>query len=317
MRERRRPHLNRGTIAGVGAILLWSATVALARSLTEQLGMFRAAASVYVFSGACCVVFLAVKPGRWRQLRNQSRRYLLVCGSLFVFYMVAYFSAIGLADDREQVLEIALINYLWCPLTLLLSVPVLKKQASPLVIPGTILVVAGIFLVLKQDFSIPWSSLLANVAGNPLAYGLALAVAVAWGFYSNLTRRLAASEEVSGALAFLPATGAVLLILSLTTPEEGSWDARAVIEMVILGTSTATGYLLWDVAMRKGDVVFVAAGSYFVPLLATLVSCVYLGITPGAPLWVGCLLIVAGSLSSWIAISDPARKLGESHRSGH
>jgi len=303
----------------VGAILLWSATVALARSLTEQLGVFRAAASVYVFSGVCCVVFLLLKPGKARQLWNQPRGYLFVCGSLFVFYMVAYFSAIGLADDREQVLEIALTNYLWCPLTLLLSVPVLKKRASPLVIPGTILVVAGIFLVLKQDFSIPWSSLLSNVAGNPLAYGLALAVAVAWGLYSNLTRRLAGSEEVSGALVFLPATGAVLLILGLAHPEEGAWNARAVIETVFLGSSTAIGYLLWDVAMRKGDVVFVAAGSYFVPLLATLVSCVYLGISPGAPLWVGCLLIVAGSLSSWMAISDRPPTMHDrerSHRSG-
>ena len=301
----RPPHrTGRGTLAGLVSILLWGWTVALARSLTEQLGMFRAAASVYAFGGACCLLVLAVKPYKARELRRQPRRYLFICGSLFVLYMVVLFVAIGLSVDREQVLEITLINYLWCPLTLLISIPVLGKRAGPLVVPGTVCALAGIFLVIKQDFSAPWSSLLSNAAANPLAYLLAFAAAVMWALYSNLTRRLAGAEGTSGAFLFLPVTGAVLLAVSLTNPEEGAWTVRAVIETALLGASTTIAYLLWDVAMRKGDVVLVAAGSYFVPLLATLVSCLYLTIVPGLPLLAGCLLLVAGSLLSWKSISD-------------
>jgi drug/metabolite transporter (DMT)-like permease len=65
-------------------------------------------------------------------------------------------------------------------------------------------------------------------------------------------------------------------------------------------------YILWDMAMRKGDMVFVAACSYFTPFFSTLFSCFYLKIIATTVLWIGCGLIIAGSLLSWIAVSDYA-----------
>jgi len=308
MGEFRRPRLGRHTIAGLFAILLWSTTVAVARSLAEPLGSLRAGASVYVLAGSLCLVVLAAKRGAARDILRLPRRFLFVCGALFVFYMVACFVAIGMATDRQQVLEIALINYLWCPLTLLLSIPVLGKKARPLIVPGTALVVIGLFLVLTPEASVSWSTWVSNIAGNPAAYGLALAVAVAWAVYSNLTRRLAGSEDASGVLLFLPVTGAAFLVLSLANPSDGAWTTQAVLEFTYLGASTAAGYFLWDIAMRKGDVVFVAACSYFIPLFATLISCWYLEESIGTYVGIGCALIVLGSLVSWISVREPARR---------
>jgi uncharacterized membrane protein len=57
--------------------------------------------------------------------------------------------------------------------------------------------------------------------------------------------------------------------------------------------------------MRKGDVVLVAAFSYLTPLFSTLISCLYLGVRATQSLWIGYLLIVAGSILSWISISEP------------
>ena len=56
--------------------------------------------------------------------------------------------------------------------------------------------------------------------------------------------------------------------------------------------------------MRKGDLPFVAACSYFTPLLSTLVSCTYLQVMPGYELWAGCVVMVIGSLVSWRSLSD-------------
>jgi drug/metabolite transporter (DMT)-like permease len=165
-------------------------------------------------------------------------------------------------------------------------------------------VVVGLVLVLLPDGAAAWSSLPANVAGNPPAYGLALVAAVTWALYSNLTRRLAGAGNASGVLLFLPVTGVVLVGLSLILPEEGAWTTRAMIEAGLLGTATISAYLLWDLAMRKGDVVLVAAGSYLTPLFATLVGCAYLAVLPPTSLWIGCLLLVVGSLASWRAVSD-------------
>jgi drug/metabolite transporter (DMT)-like permease len=61
--------------------------------------------------------------------------------------------------------------------------------------------------------------------------------------------------------------------------------------------------------MREGNLLFVAACSYFTPLLSTFVSCLYLQVTPGWRLWIGCLAIVGGSLLTWLSLSDrPTKK---------
>src|SRR5476649_1454713 len=91
------------TLFGFIAILLWSMSVALTRSLAEALGPFGAAASIYTVSGI--MVWMASgKP----TLRGQSPAYLILCGLLFVFYMVAFSMAIGLAHSRQQTLELGL-----------------------------------------------------------------------------------------------------------------------------------------------------------------------------------------------------------------
>ena len=71
------------------------------------------------------------------------------------------------------------------------------------------------------------------------------------------------------------------------------------------GLVTAIAYGAWEHAMRRGNLVFITACSYFTPLLSTLVSCLRLGVVPGARLWVGCGLLVAGSLLSWRSVVHP------------
>jgi len=100
------------------------------------------------------------------------------------------------------------------------------------------------------------------------------------------------------------ATGVVFLLLGLFWGEGGAWNVRALVEVLFLGLATALSYVLWDIAMRKGDVVLVAAFSYFTPFFSTLVSTLYLGIHAGLPIWLGCLLITLGSLLSWRSVSD-------------
>jgi len=80
------------------------------------------------------------------------------------------------------------------------------------------------------------------------------------------------------------------------------WSVRAGGEALALAGITVLAYTLWDVAMRKGNLLLVAACSYFTPLLSTLVSCAYLGVRPGWRLWAGCLALVLGSLLTWRSV---------------
>jgi drug/metabolite transporter (DMT)-like permease len=180
----------------------------------------------------------------------------------------------------------------------------LNHRASAWLLPGTLLALAGVFLVMTPGAEVTWASFWTHVRGNPAAYALALFAAVTWALYSALARRWSAPEQGGAVDMFLPATGLVLLGLRLLIVEPTAWNGRAVGEAAALGAITALAYALWDVAMRRGNLLFVAVCSYFTPLLSTVVSCVYLKVTPGPRLWLGCLLLVAGSLVTWRSVTE-------------
>lgn len=96
---------NLSTGSGLGAILLWSATFAFARSLSEKVGPLTAGAAVYLVGGSFCLLRLAWSAKPLAELLRLPRLYLLGCGSLFIFYTAAIYLAVGLAKDREQLLD--------------------------------------------------------------------------------------------------------------------------------------------------------------------------------------------------------------------
>ena len=296
--------LNLPTASGLAAILLWSTTFGIARSLLEHVGPLTAGACAYLIGGFFCLVRLWWSGKTIGHLRGLSPRYLLGCGSLFVVYTAAIYLAVGLAKDREQVLEVALVNYLWPALTILFSLPLLGRKASAWLLPGTALALGGVLLVMTQGTQTSWQSFARHVQDNPAAYGLALLAAVTWGGYSNLARRWSGPGSEGAVELFVPATGIVLLAIRLFTPEPADWTARCVGEAAALAAVTTTAYVLWDLSMRKGSMLLVVACSYFTPLLTTLVSCAYLHVTPGPKLWMGCLLLVMGSFVTWRSVSD-------------
>jgi drug/metabolite transporter (DMT)-like permease len=211
---------------------------------------------------------------------------------------------VGLAKDREQLLEIALVNYLWPALTAVFSLPLLQKRASLWLGPGTVLALTGVFLVMVQDTHVSWMSWREHLQSNPEAYALALAAAVSWALYSNLARRWSEAKSGGAVELFLLVAGLVLLALRLVITEPTGWGLRAVGEASGLAAVTALAYALWDVAMRRGNLLLVVACSYFTPLLSTVVSCMYLKVSPSPKLWIGCLLLVSGSLITWRSVTD-------------
>lgn len=285
--------------------MLWSTTVALSRSLTEQLGILTAAALIYGLGGVLGCSYLAATGKLVATVKSADRRYLLGCGALFVLYLTCLYAALGLAENRSQVLEVGLMNYLWPMLTLVLSIPLLHTRPTLGLIPGVIVAMTGITLATMQNQPLVWTSLLANLTHNSAPYVLGGSAALAWGLYSTLSRRWAGGSQSNGVALFMLSTGIVLGIARVFVTETTQWSTRSMLEVLWLALASNLAYLFWDRAMRNGDLVLVAASSYFTPLLSTLVSSVYLGVVPGAKLWIGCGLVSVGAVLCKLALKDP------------
>lgn len=297
--------VNRSTFLGLIAILLWSTTIAFSRSLTEQLGTFTAAALIYCLAGVFGLLYATFFGGGLRQILSLPKLYLFGCGGLFVAYMVCLYLSIGLAATRTQVLAVGLINYLWPGLSLLFSIPILGHKAKPLLLVGIIVALAGIWLATGNETDFTLTAMFQeNSAWLP--YSLAFCAAVCWGLYTNLSRRWAAGNDSGAVPLFLTASGLLLGIMRLFTPEKANWTVGAGLELLYMALFPAMlAYVFWDIAVRKGEIVLVASLSYLTPLLSTFISVIVLRVEPGATLWLGALLVVSGALLCKASLPNP------------
>ena len=285
-----------GNAAGVLAILLWSGTVGLFRSIGEALGPIGGPAVIFTISGVLVVLFTGIP-----DIRTTDRRYLLVGGGLFVAYEISLALSIGYAHDRSQAMEVGMINYLWPSLTMLFAVLLRQQSASILqLVPGIALAFLGIVWVMKGDDGFSVARLAENFADNPLSYALAFLAAFLWAAYSVFSRRYGNGKSVIG--LFLLTTAGVLWLRYFQSdqpPLQASLPAA--LQAMVLGAFTATAYSAWNFGIQRGSIGLLAALSYFTPVLSSCLASIWLGVTPAWTFWLGVAMVTAGSLMSWRA----------------
>jgi len=193
-------HASRAATAlGLLAILFWSTTFAVSRSLAEEVGVLTAGAAMCLGGGVLGCLYIALVQRRAAAIFRLPRAYLLGCGALLVIYMVCLFLAIGLAADRQQTVEVGIINYLWPGLTLVFAIPVLRTRVRWSFFAGIAMAAAGAALAPLRMGEYSAAAMLENLRTNPLPYALALVGAVVWALYSVLSRRWAGAAEIGRA----------------------------------------------------------------------------------------------------------------------
>jgi len=281
---------------GALAILFWGSTIGVSRSLTERVGTLTAAAAILLAGSGISGVPLVLSAAKRRALVLLPRAYWIGCGLPFVAYMVCLYLAIGSARGRVALIVVGLVNYLWPTFTLALSIPMLGKRARGALPVGIALACIGIVAAAADQGNLTWEGFRTNVRPNLVPYGLALAAAAFWSFYSNAARRIAGGAGANGVPILLLASGVALGAARILTPEGSSWSVPAFGELAFLAIfPTFLAYTFWERAMREGNVVLVASLSYATPILSTIVSAVYLGVAVGSGVWVGCALVVVGA----------------------
>ncbi|OON41274.1 EamA family transporter [Izhakiella australiensis] len=287
-------NLQRATFIGLLAIILWSTSVGLIRSITETFGPLGGGALLY----SATALLLCFTRGLPR-LRTAPKGWLLSAGLLFVSYEIALATALGLAASRQQALELGMINYLWPSLTIVLAIALNGQRWRFWLWPGLLLALAGIIRVLGGDNGFSLTALKDNIHQQPLAYGLAGYAALAWALYNNITRRFARGHN--GVTLFFLVTALALWAGVICSPQplKLSWQPGAWLEVLIMAAFVAAAYSCWDWGIQHGNLSLLAAASYFTPVLSSLLAAIWLGITPAFAFWQGVAMVTLGSLLCW------------------
>jgi drug/metabolite transporter (DMT)-like permease len=282
------------TACGLLAIILWSTAAALIRSVSEMFGPLAGSALIYSL-GAVMLVALLGRP----RLRATSWRYLIGGSALFVAYEVCLSLALGFANSRYQAIELGVVNYLWPCLTVLLAIVMNGQKARWMIVPGTALALFGIVWVVSGD-GLSVDSIVANVQSNPLSYSLALACAITFALYCNITRRYAGGQNL--VVLFFVLTAIVLWGKYAVSGEiMPAFSLRNSLELIAASTAMAGGYALWNMGILRGNLTLLATASYCAPVLSSAFGAVWLGAALNVQFWQGAVLVTVGSLLCWWA----------------
>ncbi|MFV0446952.1 MAG: aromatic amino acid DMT transporter YddG [Vibrio sp.] len=281
------------TLFGVAAILLWACSMGLTRTVTEQFGPIAGAALIYTAAS----LFLILVMG-FPKLKRFSLKYLVIGGGLFVSYEICLALALGMANDRHQAMQMAVVNYLWPALTVLLAVLTSKKATNILVYPSVALAFVGVAWTITGEQGLSVSAISENVATNPVTYFMAFIGAIIWAVYCNVTKTLANGQN---AITLFFIMTAMSLWIKYAVSVEGAvqFTLSSTLNLALAGIVMGSGYALWNVAILRGNMMLLATLSYFTPVFSTLFSSAILGVTLGVSFWQGVVMVTIGSLICW------------------
>ncbi|MFD1091189.1 aromatic amino acid DMT transporter YddG [Providencia vermicola] len=283
------------TLYGVISILLWSTMVGLIRSVSENFGPVGGAALVYTIGSIVLVLAMGLP-----KIKQYPKRYLFWGTLLFVSYEICFVLALGLANNRQQAIELGMVNYLWPSFTIALAVFFNRQRFTVLLAIGLILAFMGLVWVISGDQPLSTESILTNIQSNPLCYFLAFIGAIFWSFYSNVTKRISGGHN--GMVLFFIMTAIGLWILYLfSAPSEFNLTTNSLTLLLIAAIATGGANALWTFAVIKGNVAFLGTLSYFTPVISTAFASILLSTALTLGFWQGVLMVTIGSIICFLA----------------
>lgn len=281
---------NKYTLFGITAILLWSSVVALIRDISELFSPIGGAAMIYTISAIFLILVMGIP-----KIKDFSARYLIIGTILFVAYEMCFALSLGMANNRYQAMEIAIINYLWPALTILFTAILGKRKVNLFIFPSVLITFIGVAWCISGENGLSIRVLMDNITKNPIAYLMAFSGAFIWAVYCFITKQL--SNGKNGMTLFFTATAIALWIKFLFSHEiNPTFTLSSTITLLLAGIIMGAGYALWNQAIIGGNIMLLGTLSYFTPIFSTLFSSIYLSITLTATFWQGVALVTLGSL---------------------
>lgn len=269
--------------------------VGLMRSVSEGLGPVGGAALVFTFSGIL-LIFTVGFPN----LRRIPRRYLLAGSALFVSYEICLALALGYAVNRQQAIEVGMVNYLWPSLTILFAMAFNGQKSRWPVLPGILLSLAGVVWVLGGERGLNIDEIISNVRSGPLSYLLAFTGAFIWAAYCTVTAKYAGGQN--GITLFVLLTAAALWLKFLLADQPPMhFTLPVTLKLLALSAALGLAYAAWNIGILHGNVTLLATASYFTPVLSSALAALLLSTPLSWAFWQGAAMVCLGSLICGLA----------------
>lgn len=275
-----------GTLAGLGAIMVWSWFSTLV-SWAGAVPPFQLSAIAFAIAAVATAAWSAVSPGGPAPTagRTSPLAWLACVGGLFGNHAL-YFAALQHAPPAEA----GLLNYLW-PLLIVLGSAFLPGERL------RVMQVVGAFCGFAGVATLAWGQAggLGFDPANRLGYACGLGAAVVWAAYSLLARVLGPVPATAFggcclATATLSAACHVACEQTVVPRTVGQWAAILAIGLGPVGTACR----LWDIGIRRGDIRLLGIASFATPVLSTLLLILFRLATASPLLLAACGLIGGG-----------------------
>jgi drug/metabolite transporter (DMT)-like permease len=300
------------TLAGIFAVIIWSTTIAFSKSVMETEGNYSAMFMIYFFGGILLfgILFVWLKKDFFTKWKKLPRSYYTRIGIFLLLNNTLLFIAIGLTSNKNELLIVTIINYLWPIITYIIKVPMFHiKPKIGLFVFSIVLAISGVMIAFSQEYTIKEFIMIINTANYSIwAYLLTLLTAISWALYSNLTKKYHTDDDVAALPIIFIVSGLLFLFVQIFKGQfvfsglTSLFKNYELIYMIICPTALA--YLFWYIAMKKGNKNLVVSFSFLIPLLSILVLSLKFSKEIGILFWVAALFLITGAFLSYKSIPE-------------
>lgn len=310
--EKERNNTYKALGAGVGAVFIWAIGPAFVRTLSEGMGVMSSGAISAIGGGILALLYKKYTTKKDSSYGKVSWKYWVICGISMLIFTLGSALSVGLSETREQVISTGLIRSMWPPITLLLTIPINKKKASPWFAVCFSASVVGMAIANLNPNCRNAAEFFAPFLENSTACILALASSIAWGIYSNYLEKYIRhpSQDYVGVLMIV--AGIVEIGLSFVLHEEGTFHMNQLGELLFMVVASSfLASILWNAAMSGSKKMSCIILSNFLPVISTVLVSLMLGVSLTWPVVVGSLLVVAGTIGSNACFKQTSEKVQE------
>jgi drug/metabolite transporter (DMT)-like permease len=300
------------TLAGIFAVIIWSSTIAFSKSVMETEGNYNAMFMIYFFGGILLfgILLVSLKKEFFIKWKKLSFKYYSRIGIFLLLNNTLLFIAIGLTSNKNELLIVTIINYLWPIITYIIKVPMFHiKPKIGLFVISIVLAISGVVIAFSQEYRFNEFFLVLKTADHSVwAYLLTLLTAVSWALYSNLTKKYHTDDDIAALPIIFIVSGLLFFFVQIFNGQfvfsclTSLYKNYELIYMIICPTALA--YLFWYIAMKKGNKNLVVSISFLIPLLSILVLSVKFSKEIGILFWVAALFLIIGAFLSYKAIPE-------------